>query len=111
MSTNEKEFAVFASKLYALWFEAFPNITLAEMLIINRVCLYYDKGLKCGHKELSADLCISQSTISKYLKKGIKAGIIYSQKANDDRRRSYFYPLNEVLERRATNFKRLMDIK
>ena len=80
------------------------------MLIINRISLYFDQDLRCGHKELTAELNISHSTISKYLKKGISRGIIYSQKSEDDKRRSYLYPTTGFLDKRKINFKRLMEI-
>ena len=81
------------------------------MLIINRISLYFDQDLRCGHKELTAELNISHSTISKYLKKGISRGIIYSKKAEDDNRRSYFYPSTGYLDKRHINLKKLMEIE
>jgi len=110
LNIDRKEFSIFAENLYRIWFENYPNITLAEMMILNRIGLYYDQNISCCHKEISADLDLSKSTISKYLKKFIALGVICSKKAGNDKRRNYYYPSKRALEDRDIGYEALKRI-
>ena len=79
------------------------KFTILDLQILNYIGRSFDKNQQCGVKELSADLNITMSTISKTLKRWSgKEGFIIKSISKKDKRRHYYTPnslwLNERIK-------------
>ena len=105
------DLTILINDVYRLWLEYKPDISLAEMRVINKIFYYHDKNINCGHKELVADLNIPSSALSKLLKRWLDSGEISTKQSKTDKRRNFYYPSELSMNLRNESFERIKNNK
>lgn len=94
-------------EFHKLWSEYKEDASVSEMRVLNKIFYYYDMAIKCGHKELGADLNIPSSALSKLLKGWLETGAVSIIKSKKDKRRNFYSPSEQALSLREINFNKI----
>jgi len=89
---TDREITETTSKVYRTWFDISDKLSILDIVILNYIGRYYDNALRCGLKELRAELDISKSRISKSIIRWIELGLLSEIHSTADRRRRYYTP-------------------
>jgi len=107
---TDSEISRTTAKVYISWFKISNKLLILDIVVLNNVGSCNDRCSPCGLKELSAEMKVSKSRISKSLIKWVDLGYLEEVDSTTDRRRRFYKPTELMIKSRYTAFKAIRDM-